>query len=193
LTGIWLLSPKAQKLFASLHQSCFNENYRNDLFLARVAEDNGLKIFRDAWDFQTVNNEYEFMADELPAENYAPKFADTISHPYLRWEAEDFDKWRLSHKWRFATTMRWCPHEYVVIGKQTGLTMMDLWYPLDYMYRNGEVEFWRHKVNLALHAEGHKYWGGWYTFIINRTSDELERRIFAEDGKDEHGEPIRKG
>jgi hypothetical protein len=184
LTGGWLLSPKVQKLFASLDRSCFNENHRNDWFLAKVAEDYGLAISRDTWDFETVNNRYEFVSEELPIAEYAPKFADTSSsqcNPYLRWEYADFDAWRKSHQWRFASTMRWCPHEYVVVGKETGLTLMDLWYPLDFMYRNGEVEFWKHKVNLAFHADGHKYWGGWYTFIINRTSEELERRIFAED------------
>jgi hypothetical protein len=183
LSGVWLLSPKAQKLFASLDKSCFNENYRNDLFLMSVAKENGLAIKGSFREFETVNNRYEFMAKELPDDLYAPKFATKITNPYLRWEAADFDAWHKSHKWRFAKTMRWCPHEYVVVSQQTGLTMMDLWYPLDYMYRNGEVEFWKHKVNLALHADGHKYWGGWYTTIVNRTSEELERRIFAEDAE----------
>jgi hypothetical protein len=183
LTGIWLLSPKAQKLFASLDRSCFNENYRNDWFLAKVAEDYGLAILRDTRKFETVNNTYEFVAKELPEADYAPQFTDKIANPYLRWEYADFDAWRKSHEWRFASTMRWCPHEYVVASKQTGLILMDLWYPVDFMYRNGEVEFWKHKVNLSYNADGHKYWALCYTNIINRTSDELEQRIFTKDAE----------
>ena len=190
LTGLWIISPRLQKVFASLDRTCFVEDNRNDLFLANIAKHlDWCKIKVEMLDTEVVGNQYEY-ANKKPFVADHWKTVETIENPYIRWNFEDFDQWRKKFTWKLAKTMRWCPHEYVMPNSH-GITMMDLYLPCDYIWRNVVVDLWRKQAMPALFIGSDKYWAHCYALIVNHTSKELEQRIFAEDGKDEFGRKIK--
>ena len=190
LMGLWIISPRLQKYFASLDRTCFVENNRNDLFLANIAGQlDWCKTKIEMLDMPTVANQYEY-ANKKPFVANQWTLTENIENPYIRWNFDDFDQWRKKFTWKFAKTMRWCPHDYVCPGAHD-VNMLDLYLPCDYIWRNGVVDLWRNRPSAALFIDSDKYWADFYTFIINHTNKKLEQRIFAEDGKDEFGRKIK--
>lgn len=187
LSGIWVLSTTAQKLFASLSSSCFNNSQRNDQFLLHVAQLHGLKIEIQQGEFETVDVRLEASGKPYDPENHTLIFGGIEN--YFRWSEEEFDQWRHSMKWRFARTMRSCPHDYVIAYVQH-VTNLKMWPAFDYILRNGFIEIWRGRYNITLVTGTDKYWV-WGINCCNHTSKELKKRIFAEDGKDENGRKIK--
>ena len=192
LTGLWVISPRLQKYFASLNQTYFVEENRNDLFLANIAERlDWCKTKIEMFDVATVGNQYEY-ANKQPFIADKWSLVETIENPYPHWTFDDFDQWRKKYEWKFAKSMRWCPHDYVCPGSH-GTNMMDLFLPCDYIWRCGVVDIWKNRPSPAVFIGSDKYWASCYTIIVNHTSKELERRIFAEDGKDEFGRKLTNG
>ena len=61
---------------------------------------------------------------------------------------------------------------------------------IDYLYRNVYIDQWNRRFQFAVNVDGHKYWYCTAISLLNRTSRELEKRIFVEDGNDEFGRKI---
>ncbi|MBR2586473.1 MAG: hypothetical protein IKE64_13695, partial [Thermoguttaceae bacterium] len=84
----------------------------------------------------------------------------------------------------------WCPHEYILIDKSNLDKQKEYLLAVDYLHRNTFIDQWYRRFQFAVHEDGCKYWHCGGIDLMNRTSKELQRRIFEEDGKDENGRTI---
>ena len=116
-----------------------------------------------------------------------PAPADTCE----AWSDRQFDEWIGRQTFIFAKTMRGCPHEYIYIWKRSYEERKNYLRAIDYMHRNAHIDVWHNRYQAALLRDGHKYGYCGTIDLLNRTSRELQRKIFLEDGKDENGRPLK--
>ena len=187
LMGLWIVPPRIQKEFCRPIATQSAEQHFDDdvgFWLKRA----GSTVF--------VNDSN--LVNVLPAmADYTKKGEDmTIGelpltgHKYPAWTTDDFRQWMTKQSFRLAQTMRWCPHEYIFMWNRTLESQMEYLLAIDYVNRNAIVDEWNGKFKLAAIVDGYKYWYVGVVDLLNRTSQELQRRIFAEDGKDENGRKI---
>ncbi len=192
LSGLWVIPPDVQKVFCSpLTISTVNEYKDDDLGywwgLAKKVN-------------EPIILESEFLSNYLPQYStgsrlHAPIIdeSETTIPDYQKWSKQEFIDWMAKQTFRFAKTMRWCPHEYIILRNYDSAGQREYLMAIDYLHRNAVVDVWRDRFQFAVFEDGHKYWYCGVIDLLNRTSRELEMRIFKEDGKDEHGRKIVQG
>ena len=187
LSGIWLIPKNILEAFS--HQGRVDiAQYSSDI---------------DYW-LDLANTVKEIGVFEVSGfSNYLPQFAKATKErsniqldqkEYIstipEWSDNDFDEWISKQSFRFARSMRWCPHEYIYMWDRELDDQKNYLMALDYVHRNAQVDRWKDRFQLALIRDGHKYWYVKVIDLLNRTSRELERRIYLEDGKDEFGRKL---
>lgn len=187
----WLLSPKALQYFASLFNAVFDNQFRNDLWLAKIAADKGLKIETVVIpDVANWSNEKRF--ELLAEENTDIEAIEGESEEYFAWTSEEFDEWRNKFRWRLANSMRWCPHDYIITTTH-GFNVVEAYPAFDYMLRNCVIEFWQKtRPTICCYAGVDRYWVEALSYV-NHTNPDITRRVFMEDGKDEYGRKLQQG
>lgn len=203
LSGLWIIPPAVQTEFCRPIPAAIAGKYRGG--------DIGYWLAAASRLGKPVYLESEFLENLLPeyAEGTAePALADlslnpplTVS-PYPAWTEEEFLAWMDSQRYRLASTMRWCPHEYIIIDRvyrentkywdsRPFEDQLNYLMATDYIYRHSHIDQWYSRFQIAAVIRNRKYWNCGSIDLLNATDEDLKRRIFKEDGKDEFGKPIK--
>ncbi|MBQ1455958.1 MAG: hypothetical protein IIZ25_08950 [Thermoguttaceae bacterium] len=190
LSGLWVIPPRLQKIFCQEIPEEIVLSYRGDdipYWLSLADNSVGWVEFQDPCLENLVE---QYQTGELPFPEVSITGEPLASHPYPSWTREEFTGWMAKQSFRFAKTMRWCPHEYILLDKSNLDKQKEYLLAVDYLHRNTFIDQWYRRFQFAVHEDGCKYWHCGGIDLMNRTSKELQRRIFQEDGKDEHGRKL---
>ena len=190
LSGFWVIPQNIQKVFCGpIPDSVRIVHTGNDIgYWWALAKNINAPMIIESEQLTNYLPQYSVGAELQDApENIAN--VDSIVYP--QWTTDDFVTWMSKQKFRLAQTMRWCPHEYIMLRNYDPAGQQEYLMAIDYLHRNAVVDVWRERFQFAVFEDGYKYWYCGVIDLLNRTSKELERRIFKEDGKDEYGRKIR--
>lgn len=183
LSGLWVIPPELQKTFAQPIPDEFAQRFGgNDLpyWLALAAQTTGWLEYQDDR-LENLVQEYQSADEPLPQVPIAG--APLASDYYPAWTRDQFIDWMAKRKFRFAKTMRWCPHEYIVLDQMSFEEQKEYLFAIDYLHRHTIIDQWYKRFQFAVIEDGYKYWHCGGIDLLNRTSDELKQRIFSEDGR----------
>lgn len=192
LSGLWVIPSCLQDEFCKPLLGSVVERYAGDdlgYWLGVAKRTTGII------DHMTIS-----LDNEVPqyATTSLPWYDDLVigeplsAHHYPAWTREEFAEWASNQRFRFASTMRSCPHEYILLGNGDLESQKQYLMAIDCLHRNTFVNQWFRYFQFAVCIDGHRYWYSEDTVsLLNRTSEALQHRIFAEDGKDRFGRKIR--
>ena len=192
LSGIWVIPYTVLDLFSyqgELDISAYSSDIVYWLALANSLKEPA--VF-EVSGFSNYLPEYTRAIQDYKSVSIKPSESREHNLSIPEWTDADFDEWIGKQTFHFAKTMRWCPHEYVYIWDRDLEDQKNVLMSMDYVYRNAVIDQWKDRYQIAVYRNGHKYWQVRAIDILNRTSKELERRIFLEDGKDEFGRKLQR-
>ena len=192
LSGLWVIPSRLQRLFCQKIPDQIARRYRGDDIPYWLSLAKNTVGWIETYDRGLENLVEQYRSGELPFPEVPITEEVLTSHPYPSWTREEFTGWMAKQSFRFAKTMRWCPHEYILIDKSNLDKQKEYLLAVDYLHRNTFIDQWYRRFQFAVHEDGCKYWHCGGIDLMNRTSKELQRRIFKEDGKDENGRTIGK-
>lgn len=192
LSGLWVIPSRLQRLFCQKIPDQIARRYRGDDIPYWLSLAKNTVGWIETYDRGLENLVEQYRSGELPFPEVPITEEVLTSHPYPSWTRGEFTGWMAKQSFRFAKTMRWCPHEYILLDKRNLDKQKEYLLAVDYLHRNTFIDQWYKRFQFAVLEDGHKYWHCGGIDLINRTSKELQRRIFKEDGKDENGRTIGK-